>query len=323
MRPASNPLQYHGLPAEIRMMIWKLMPIPTRINFTPRSHITQFVIERWGVANSVQAGLQPEAYDTNLRTMAGQRDDAIMHDPAWHEDRNGDTQSTPLYETGILCLNRETHSEALEPFTSCTVFDFSGIFDDDLLLRSIRALPPIAHRMVGNLIVRRTTVHYREVLSQLSLFRLQSLTLIIDPFRRDNLARYSYRRPRPPARLVTERLLRWWSFGDTRQVFTQIHAGFVNEVILLYPDSNKMMFRAIDPQIEDRFGVGALCQTPLYGVPSVEWISTWTILGSADRFTRTSWDGQPLLCPQRLDPIIRDRFDGQEVVIITMRRRDV
>lgn len=301
------------------MMIWKLLLPPARINTTPRNHVMQPTFEQFTEGLKGYEDQWEDLYEDQLRRMAGVRDDTDMHDPSWSGNQNDKPHMTTLHNTSILRLNRETHMEIWDLFTSCTVFDFSGIINGELLVNLIGALPPIAHRMARSMIVRRCATHSSELTALISRFRLLTLTYIIDLFQADSIIRYW------PSRHQVRRvrLTRWWSRHDTRQILAQVRGGVVEEVILLLSDSNQTIIRAINPVGEDRLGVGKLCRLTPPEVPPVEWTSTWTILGSTQYLTQRSSDGQSPFDLSRLDPIARARCDGRAIAIITVKKRDI
>lgn len=244
--------QYHGLPAEIRMMIWKLV-VPETINFTPRNHVQ-------GYNGRLVQKEQPNSkrrirHEANLRRRAGFLEGVAMHDTAWNEHKADCVPNLSSYNTNIMRLNQETRIETWDLFNFRTTFDFSGVpdRDGDPLYQLLSSLAPNAYRMAREMIIRRGQRNPRRRLDLdrlLSQFRLQLLTIIVDPFGRDQLE-YGTKARRPISRSNAANSLSslqlYWDVRDTVKLLVQMQDHQIEAVELFVTDSSRKISRAVDP----------------------------------------------------------------------------
>lgn len=314
---SSYGLQYRGLPAEIRMMIWKLV-IPDTINFTPRDHVEGSngrLVQRYHPNDGRRI-----RHEANLRRRAGFQEGVVLHDTDWDGHKADRVPNLTSYNNNTMRLNQETRIETWDLFNFRATFDFSGVqdTDDDLLHQLLSSLAPGVHRMAREMIIRRGVRYLnrrRDVRPLLSQFRLQRLTILIDPFGRDELL-HSTKARRPITHWTAARSLDslryFWDVRDTAAFLTLIRDCQIEAVELLVTDSYRVISQAVNPRGRDAWGIASWIDA-WYRL--VDWTFSEGIIGS-DSFSTVN-----VAPSKRFHAAIMGRFSGCEACVITLKAR--
>lgn len=331
---SSSSLQYRGLPAEIRIIIWRIL-VPETINFTHRAYLKDLYdpLFKKEPPNSLLRSL----HEAELRRSAGYQEGVVMYDKSWDEHKTNDLPRVCSFNLEILRLNRQTRDEVMNLFRSRTTFDFSGFFavDDHMLFYEVplSSLPPMAHRMIREIIIQRRPdqcyLGMKDLHKQLR-FPLQLLTIILDPFGRDRLESGNGALLRPISR---RRMNRGTTYAhhlsgnsDAHPIIRQMQNGHIHQVDLLFIDSSKTVSQLVDPGGKDKLSIDVLSrwdEVRGYSVPrTVDWTFSEGILGCDSFSTYDPVTEQTVLAAKQFHPTVLARFSGCEVCMISLKARN-